>query len=762
MKAEEHVEAGYIGRRVPRVEDRELVTGAARYVADLSIPGCVEATFVRSQVAHGILRRVELGEARSLPGVVGAYAAADLPSLPPTPTPPAPPSPPEMQRPALARDRVRYVGEPVAVVVAEDRGRGEDAVEAVLVEVHPLPAVLDPTEAARDAVRLFEGVSNVAAVSVTGEPVDEVLARAPVVVELAHRIGRVAPVSVEPRAIAVVPRDGGLEVWCSHQAPHRLRDALARAFGLDREAVRVRVPSVGGAFGAKSQTYPEYVVVAHLARELGRPVRWVEGRSEAFTAVHGRGQNQWVRLAADEEGRALALEVRIDADLGAYPQTGLLVPTVTAWVLPGPYRIPRLSVTVRGVVTNLPPTASYRGAGRPEAAFALERAMDELARRLGLDPAEVRRRNFIPPDAFPYRSPTGAVYDSGRYAEALDLALELAGYRELREEQRRRRASGTGPLLGIGIGSFLERSGGQTGTTEYGAVAVTADGSVEVRTGSTSQGQGHRTSFAQLAASVLDVELERVRVVQGDTGEVPEGTGTFGSRSLQVGGSAVFVCARRVLEEARARASELLEVAPEDLRYGAGRFSVVGSPDRSVTLGEIVARTGPLTAEELYDSPQAFPFGSYVAVVEVDRETGVPHLRRLVAVDDCGVVVNPLIVEGQSYGSLLQGVGQALYEGMVYDEQGQPLTTSLISYGVPMPTELPEIVLGETVTPNPNSPLGAKGAGEPGCIGAPPAVVNAVLDALEGYDVSGLDMPITAEKVWRALQRPLSRRDGRS
>jgi len=754
----EHIEGGrrlgrHVGLSIPRIEDRDLVTGSGRFVADIVLPGCLEAVFVRSALAHGVLRSVDMTEARALTGAVGAFAAADLPDLPALTAPTG--MPPVMARPALARDRVRFLGEAVAVAVAEDRARAEDAAELAVVEAEALPCVLDPVEAPDDlGVRLFEGSANIASESTFGEGTPEAFDDAPIVVELSIRNGRVAPVSIEPRGFLAAPDpDGRLTVWCSHQAPHRLRDHLASAFGLDRDTVRVIVPKVGGAFGAKSQTYPEYLVIAHLAMTLGRPVRWIEGRSEAFVAApHGRGQKQRLRLAADGEGRILALEAHIDADVGAYPQTGAAVPTFTAWVMSGPYRIPRLFVRVRTVVTNAPPTASYRGAGRPEAAFALERLMDELARKLGLDPAEVRYRNFIPPDEFPYRSPTGAVYDSGRYADALEMALDLAEYGRLREEQKRRRDHGGGRLLGIGIGSFVERSGGQAETTEFGSVEIRADGSIVARTGASSQGQGHETVFAQVVATALDMEPTGIQVRQGDTAEVPQGTGTFASRSVQIGGAALFLAARHVLEEARRRASETLEVAPEDMDYSEGTFSVVGSPDRAVTLREVAAGD-PLLRTEVFQSSQAFPFGTYVAVVEIDTDTGNIDVRKLVAVDDCGEVVNPQIVEGQTVGSIVQGLGQALYEGVIHDEYGQPLTASLLTYAVPSSTESTEVVLGSTVTPNPHGPLGAKGAGEAGCIGTPPAVVNAIVDALEGYDVSGLDMPVTPEKVWRALQR---------
>lgn len=662
-----------IGRPIPRFEDPMLLTGAATYVADIQLEGCLDAFFVRSWAAHGTLRDVDLSTAREHPRVAGAFAAADLPDLPRTPARPIPDIPPEMKRPALPPTGVRFTGEAVAIVVAEDRASAEDAAETVLVDVGPLPLVLDPTAAADpNAMQLFDGIGNVALDRTIGQPVADDIAAAPVVIEVKVRHARVAPVSIEPRAFLVRPEEhGGITVWCSHQAPHRLRNALVQAFGLDVERVRVIVPSVGGAFGGKSQIYPEYIVATHVARMLGRPVRWIEDRRESFlSASSGRGQNQRVRLAADATGRLLAAEVELDGDAGAYPHIGALVPTFTTTVLSGPYRIPKMSVRVRSIVTNAPPTAAYRGAGRPEAAMLLERAMDELARRVGLDPLEIRLRNFIEPQEFPYASPTGAVYDSGSYAEAMQEALRLADYRTIREEQRRRRElEDRDRLLGIGVASFVERTGGQNGTTEFGRVDVMADGFVEARSGSSSIGQGHATAFAQVVASVFDVEPSRICVIQGDTAEVA--AGSFASRSVQVGGEALHTAAKRVVAESRRRAASLIEVAEEDLRYAQGVFQVAGTPTKAVTLASIVERTGPLGDEEVAEATQAFPFGTYIAVVEVDGESGEIEVRKLVAVDDCGVIVNPMLVHGQTIGSAVQGLGQVLFEQMAFDENGR-------------------------------------------------------------------------------------------
>ena len=742
----------YIGRSEPRREDMQLVTGASSYVADLAVPGCLEAFFVRSYAAHGRLLGVDAARAQSITGTVGVFAATDLPELPPVPMPTRGAVPATMERPSLARDKVRFVGEPVAVVLAATRAIAEDSGELAVVEIEPLEAVTDPSLAAEPAsIALFDGVGNVAAIKEIGEQLDSTIAAAPIVVEGRFRNGRIAAASIEARAILVEPQGSGLKVWCSHQAPHRFRAQLASALQLSDGDVRVIAPHVGGAFGAKSQTYPEYITVAHLALKTGRPVRWIEGRSEAFTGwAHGRGQNQKMRLAADEGGRLLALEAMIDADIGAYPHTGGFIPAMTGWVISGPYRIPHIHSMIRSVVTNRAPTASYRGAGRPEAAYALERMMDKLAKRLGLDPVEIRLRNFISPDEFPYSSPTGATYDSGNYRSALDTALGLAGYKDVRASQARGRVSQGPPLIGVGIATWVERSGGQSGSDEFGAVEVMADGSVVARSGTSSQGQGHATVLAQIVASALDVELERVTVVQGDTGKVAEGTGTFGSRSVQVGGSALHRAATDVVEEARGRAAAALEVAEADLKYEAGEFTVVGTT-RKLTLSDIAA-TEVLASNTKMSLPQAFPFGAYVAIVEVDSETGRVVVTKLVAVDDCGVVVNPKLARGQISGSVAQGIGQALYEGIVYDEAGQLLTASLMNYSVPTAAEIPSLEYGESITRNPNSLLGAKGIGESGCIGMPPAILNAIHDALDLPEVVEIEMPATPERVWRALR----------
>jgi aerobic carbon-monoxide dehydrogenase large subunit len=732
----------HIGVSVPRREDERLLTGRRTSVADLRVDGTVELAFVRSEVAHGLLRAVDVSAARTVPGVVAAWAAADLD------TPDVPPfggQDDSRPWPPLARDRVRYLGESVAAVAAVDRYAAEDGCAAVQVSIDSLPAVVDPRAAlAKDAPQLWpEG--NLLKESHAGDPVDDVLRDAPVVVEARYRQELVVHTSLEARAILVRPDDdGGLTVWVSHQGQHIVRDALAGAFELEPRLVRVIVPDAGGAFGGKSGTWSEYLVVAAAARRLGRPVRWVEDRREALVnGPRGRGQWQTVRLAADTDGRLLALDLDVVADVGGYPAQGATVPHMTPLVACGCYALDRAHVRVRTVATTTAPTSAYRGAGRPEAAYQLERTMDALARRLGMDPAELRRRNFLLADAFPHETPTGATYDSGDYARAFDLLLDRLDYDGIRATQVRE----PDRLLGVGIACYVERSGAAPHSPEWGAVEVVPDGSIVAWTGSTSTGQGHETVFCQVVAEVLQLPLDRVRLVARDTREVREGHGSFGSRSMQVGGGALWRAGETLIRVARERAAELFAVPVEQVTFADGALTSGG---RSVTLRELAARTGPLRAEDIFTPPQAFPFGCYGAVVELDRELGTVDVLRLVAVDDYGVVVNPMVVEGQTIGSIAQGLGQALYESAPYDPDGRPPARTLLDYLIPTAAEMPPLTLEETQTPNPNQPFGAKGAGEAGCIGVPPAVLNAVADAL-GRDDERLQLPATPETVWELL-----------
>ncbi|MEW9528685.1 xanthine dehydrogenase family protein molybdopterin-binding subunit [Microbispora sp. NPDC049125] len=759
-----------------RREDERLLTGEGRYVADIKVPGCLDAAFVRSDVAHGTVRSVDCSAAREVPGVVGAWSAADLLEMPACPHSAArlrdlPPVPYTLlaklstqeavagrEWPVLAKDRVRYPGEALAVVVGEDRYRAEDGAAAVAFRIDPLPAVVTASAAADDSVRLFDGLSNIALRGETGEPIEEpVWQEAAAVVEGRYRQQLLMPTPMECRTILAVPEDDRLTVWSGHQMPHRLRRELATLLDWPVEQVRVVVPDTGGSFGSKCATFPEFVAVVFLAVKLGRPVRWIEDRLESMkVATRGRGQDQKTRLAADAEGRLVAYELNIDADVGAYPHLGVGLPMQTAWMATGPYGTPRVHATVRSVLTNTMVTYPYRGAGRPEATIALERSMDMLARRLGMDPAELRRRNFIPPESFPYDTPTGRRYDSGDYAGALDLALKTLGYDGWRAAQARRRTDPQTLPLGIGLACYVERSGGEPGGLhEFGGVEAHEDGTVVARCGTASSGQSHETVFPMLVARTLGVDEARVRLVEGDTDEQPEGLGSFASRSAQVAGAMLQHASMLLIEEARARAAALWGMPVEEVAWSDGAVHAAHGGSAAMDLAELVKATGPMRVDDRFESGMAFPFGVHAAVTEVDPELGTVRVLRLVAVDDCGVVLNHAVVRGQAFGSAVQGIGQALYEGIPFGDDGMPLLPGgLLDYLVPTASEIPPITIKETCTPSPRTPLGAKGAGESGCIGTPAAIVNAVADALQLADPSLLQTPLTPDVVWRAARAP--------
>ena len=745
-----------LGSTVKRREDPRLVTGRGRYVDDLPLEGGLFAVFARSPVAHGRLRDLDLAAARRVPGVVGAFAAGDLGLAPRLAFGVLPDA---FARPPLADGVVRFVGEALAVVVAETRAAAADAAEAVAAEYDPLPVVASAEAAAADgAPVLFPAHGSNLAFETTYGGDGDVLAGADVVVRGRLVNQRLAAVPMEPDGCLAAPdqETGGVRLWASTQNPHQVRDVIADSLGLPEERVRCTAPDVGGGFGAKAFTYPEQVVVAELARRLGRPVRWVQSRSECFLAMtQGRAQVQEYELGATRAGELVGLRARVTADAGAYPGIGAFLPFLTGQMLAGVYRLARIDYAGRAYATNTTPTGAYRGAGRPEATSLLERAMDMLAAELGQDPAELRRRNFIPPEDFPLTTAGGASYDSGEYARALDRALELGGYAELRAEQRRRREAGERRVLGIGLSSYVEITAVGS-PTEFGSVEAAADGTFTVLAGTANHGQGHETAYAQIVADSLDVPVEAVRVVEGDTALVPRGDGTAGSRSLQLAGSAVLEASRALLERGRRLAADVLEASVDDVvALGDGRLGVRGVPGSGLTWAELAsaaAERGEPPLREAHDAvaEPSFPFGTHLAVAEVDLETGEARLLRHVAVDDCGPQVNPLLVEGQVHGGIAQGAAQALYEEMVHDADGNPLTASLLDYAVPTANELPRIETGSTVTPSPNNPLGVKGIGEAGTIGSTPAVQNAVVDALAHLGVRHLDMPLTPERVWRA------------
>lgn len=743
-----------------RFEDRRLVTGAGRYVADLAPPETVHLAFVRSTEAHAVITEIDSSSVDSAE-VLGVFTADDL-QLQDIPGDSQVLQAPDFPRPHLARDRVRYVGEPVAVVAATSVTAAVDAADLVFVDYEILPAVIDPKQSVGDEIIVHQSAgTNVVGRSRLDKGEDaadsyEVVAEIEVVNQ------RLAPNSIEPRVILAVPEGERLTVYISHQRPHGARTTLAELLGIEQDRIRVIVPDVGGAFGMKGMTYPEHTVTAAIALQLGRPVMWAERRREHLSGgTHGRGSVHKVRLMGTREGRVHRAEIEVLADVGAYPHNGSGVPAFSRLVALGLYDIASFSLVTTWVVTNAAPTGSYRGAGRPEAAYAIERAIDAFAREAGLDPVEVRFTNFISPDAFPYKSHTGALYDSGDYGAALRKAVELIDLEGVRELQSQRRAEGGHPI-GVGFGAFVERAGGAVDSGEYGRVEVDDEGNLILRTGSASQGQGHETAWAQVAAAALGVEAAHVRYVAGDTDEVTRGVGTFASRSTQVGASAIWRTAHVVRQMAIELTADLLEASPADVVVENGTFSIVGAPGTDVTWPDLAAaardRGIDLSAEEWYvPGAQTFPYGVHVAVVEVVVETGEVKLLRMVAVDDCGNVLNPMMVEGQLHGSLMQGIGQALYEGIVYSEDGQLLSSTLMDYSMPRAADAPPVVSTRLVHPAPSNPLGAKGTGEAGCIGAPPAIVNATIDALAPYGVTDLQMPLRPAKVWAAINSAKSR-----
>jgi carbon-monoxide dehydrogenase large subunit len=749
-----------LGNAVPRVEDPALLTGRGRYVDDLPVEGVLHAHFVRAPLAHGRIVSVAAAEAMARPGVVAVYTAADL-GLEPYAV--FLRIHPEAARPPLAEGTVRFVGDPVAVVVAETPALASDAAELVVVDYDPLPAVTDMEAAlAADAPVQNPAIgSNLAVGRREGEGAGA-LADADVVVRARIVNQRLAAVPMEGGAIVAVPGDDGaghaVTVYPATQMPHRIRGEIAEMVGLADEQVRVVVPDVGGAFGAKGSACAEHYVVVAAALRLGRPVKWVETRSENMVAmVHGRGQVQYVEMGFARDGLITGLRCRIVGDGGAYGGFGGMLPAATTRMMAtGTYRVPKLAYEVAVALTNTTPMGAYRGAGRPEAAAFLERLMAMGADELGIDPLELRRRNFLRPEDFPFVTLTGAHYDNGEYEKALDEAARVAEYDAWRAEQRARRARGDRVQVGIGVAAYVEITGGGA-ATEYAYVRVHEDGTATVRAGTSSHGQGHATSFAMIVADTLGIPMDRIRYEQSDTALVPRGGGTGGSRSLQLGGSAVGKASDAVLAQARGVAARLLEAAPEDIVVtDDGRLGVAGVPASALGWAEVATAAAedgePLLAALDFEQHGAtFPFGAHIAIVEVDTETGRVELVRHVAVDDCGRVLNPLIVAGQQHGGIAQGVAQALYEQVVYDDDGNPLTANLMDYAIPSAAEMPSFDAVNTETPTPRNPLGAKGIGESGSIGSTPAVHNAVVDALAHLGIRHLDMPCTPERVWQAI-----------
>jgi carbon-monoxide dehydrogenase large subunit len=756
-----------LGNRVVRREDPKFLTTGGVYGDDLDGDGALWATFVRSTMAHARITSVDASQALEQPGVQAVYTAADVDLAP---MPPAMPGiNTAMARPVLARDVVRYVGEPVAVVITDGRYQGEDAAEAVFVDYEPLPAVVDPEAALAGDTLLFpEAGTNVA--TDFREPVDDHLFDGcEVVVRQRVLNQRVAPCPMEVRSgLARWGDDGRLTQWVSSQAPHGARDALAATFGLEPQQVRVIAPDVGGGFGAKVGLYAEDIVAAWAARQLGRGVRWTETRSESMlNLVHGRGQIQDLTIGGSRDGRVEAYRIEIIQDAGAYPAIGAFLPMLTKLMAPGTYDIPRVQGIPVAVVTNTTPIGAYRGAGRPEATAAIERAMDLFAAEIGMDAAEVRRRNLVGRFDEPHSTPTGFVYDCGDYARALDLVLEASGYEGLRKEQARRRQEGGPRQMGIGVSTYVEITNGLPDPGELAVVEVLPTGKARVYTGTSPHGQGHVTAWSMLASDELGIRIDDIEVIANDTDLVAEGGGTMGSRSLQAGGLAVHEASITLVEQAKQLAADLLEANPDDvvLDKAAGAFHVAGTPSVARSWAEVAGaaeRGHGLRVERKSEPPgPTFPFGAHVAVVEVDTETGGARLERLVAVDDAGTILNPLLAEGQRHGGLAQGVAQALYEEVRYDEDGNPVTANLADYAMVSPTELPSFELVAMETPTPVNRLGVKGIGESGTIGSTPAVQSAVVDAVAHLGVRHIDMPATPERVWQVLnQSPSSTQGG--
>jgi carbon-monoxide dehydrogenase large subunit len=760
----EHTPGGLIGTSVRRVEDRVLVTGKGCYVDDLQQPGMLHMAFLRSPYPHARILSIQTSAAQAMPGVVAVVTGNDLSERLHIPVPPMVPGMQIPPHPLLARSVVHAVGVPVAAVVAQSRALAQDAVNAIEVEYAALPAVVKAEEALDPGAPLAreELNSNICYTTTkTGGDVDKAFAEAEHIVRLRIASPRLVALAIEPRGVLAKPEPtGDLTVWLSTQSPHWVRADLATAIGFPEHRIRMIAPDVGGGFGSKGALYQEEALACHLALQLGRPVKWIATRLEDFlTTYQGRDQIMTSELALKRDGTMLGLKVRVVGNLGAYLQAFSVIPPLRMMgMAPGCYQIRNCHVEVVAVFTNTVSTGPYRGAGRPEAVLNIERLVDKAAHDLGIDRLDIRRKNFIRPEQFPYRTGVNVEYDSGDYEKSLAEALRLSDYEEML--QYRDAARARGELVGVGISTFVEPSGGIG--FESGTVRVERTGEITVLTGSSSHGQGHETAFAQVVAEKLRVTMEHVAIRHGDTLAIQQGVGTFGSRSAIMGGGALALACQRLIDKARHIAAHLMEAAAEDIVPVEGGFAVAGVPDRKITWRQIAATAysrpipglEPGLQETVFFDPgrEAWGFGAHVALVRVDRDTGQPQLEKLVLVDDCGVIINPMLVEGQVHGGVAQGLGEAFHEQMFFGDDGQPLTASLMDYAVPRASDMPPLILGETVTPNPFHPLGVKGVGEAGCNGAPPAVANAVMDALAPLGIDHIDMPYTAPKLWQAIQ----------
>ena len=765
--------AHWVGKKLKRKEDPRLIQGISHYTDDFKLAGMLHCAFTRSPHAHAEINAIRTDAARALPGVVAVFTSADTGSLGPVPCAIQMPNLKIPRHPVLATARVRYVGEPVAVVVASDFYIARDAAELVEVDYQPLPVVTDMEKAlGADTPYVHEDCKSNQAFTHTlkNEDVEAAFKKADRVVKQRMINQRLVPMAMEPRGVLAeyLPGENRLTVWSSNQIPHLLKTQMSVMVGLPENAVRVIAPEVGGGFGSKLNVYGEEAIVPWLAMKVGKPVKWAETRRENFTAtIHGRDTINDVELALKKDGTILGLRARILADLGAYHQLLTpLIPQLTALMHAGCYKIPAIQIDIVGVFTNKMSTDAYRGAGRPEATYNVERIMDIAAQELGMDPAEFRRKNFPQPKEFPFTTITGLTYDSAKYQETLAKALKLSGYDAL----RRRQKSGwnSGKYYGIGVSTYVEicaigpSAATPAGGWESGTVRIEPTAKVTVLTGASPHGQGEETTFAQLVADELGIDPDDVTVVHGDTLAVPYGIGTFGSRATAVGGTALYMATQKLKGKMATLAAHLLGVAPADISIGRGRLSAKGGK-KSISFGELVmaaytARNIPpgfepgLEATHFFEpSNFTFPFGCHVCSVEVDAETGEVKIEKYVAVDDCGNVINPLLVDGQIHGGIAQGLGQAMWEEAIYNDDGQLVTGTLMDYAIPKAHLLPEFILDRTVTPSPVNPMGVKGVGEAGTIASTPCIVNAVCDALSPLGVRHIDMPLKPERVWKAI-----------
>src|SRR6476659_8247219 len=774
-----------VGQRVKRREDPRLIQGAGTYVDDVALVGMQHLAFKRSDVAHGRIRSIDTKAAAAMDGVEAVFTGADIAKLlPPMPIGTPFPSP---EHRAVAVDTVRYAGEPVAVVVAADRYVARDAADAIVVTYDTLPAVVDLEQAmtGKPAV-IHEKFPNNLAVAlvpsgtgvsptfeVDDSAIDAAFAKAEVVISQSMMNQRLAPSAMEGRGVVAhyEPGKETMTIWSSTQNPHILRSFIAAMTGLGQDQVRAIAPEVGGGFGAKINIYGEEYVAAAVSKQLGMPLKWIEERSEAFLATtHGRDIICYLDIAAKRDGTLLGLKMRLIADIGAYNMLlTAAIPTLTMLMASATYKIPAVRATLTEVFTNKTPTDAYRGAGRPEATYFVERGLDMLARELKMDPAELRRKNFIPKDAFPYTTQMGAVYDSGDYEKALDLGLKASDWEGLKKARDAARAEGR--LVGLGLSMYVEVCGIgpsatlPTGGWEHAHVTIERDGRITAATGASPHGQGNETTFAQMLADQFGVPLDHITIQHGDTSIVRQGIGTFGSRSQAVGGAALNMAGVKVKAKMAKFAASLMEASEEDLVFENGTISVAGVPAAALPFQAVAAFAyipvplpkgvdEPGLSADAYFEPtnNTYPFGCHITMVEIDRDTGEPKLLKLVAVDDAGHLINPLIVEGQIHGGLAQGIGQAMVEEAVYNEDGQLVTGSFMDYAMPRAIDFPRFELHSTVTPTPVNPLGAKGVGEAGTLGSTPSVVNATVDALSGFGVTHVDMMLRPEKLWRIIQ----------